>query len=133
MQTRGTYAARTDVTVERSIDEARAVLRRYGVEEIAVAESPAGRLIAWRDRGAGYRLNVARPGAGAKAEQQERQQWRALVLVLKAMLETAPVAGLDVDALLLPYRVLPDGRTVAESAPQIEAAGWAALLTSKGG
>ena len=128
MQPAGKYAERTQVSVAASIEEAKAVLRRYGVEEIAVVESPRGRCIAWRYEGAPYRIAIDAPPSGPKKEQQERQQWRAVVLVLKAILETGPVAGMNTRAMLLPYMQLPTGQTVAEAAPQIQSTGWAALM-----
>lgn len=132
MQPAGVYAARTDVPVSRSIEEVKECLKRYGVQEVAVLESPSAKCIAWRLGGTPYRINVATPEPGQKQAQQERQRWRAVVLVVKAILETAPQAGMDAHALLLPYMVLPNGQTVAESAPQIQASGWAALMPKEG-
>ena len=124
----GVYASRTEVPTTRSIEEVKECLKRYGVQEVAVLESPSAKCIAWRFAGSAYRITVEVPPHGPKQGQQERQQWRAVVLVVKAVLEVSPTAGMNTQALLLPYMVLPDGRTVAESAPQIESSGWAALM-----
>ncbi len=56
-------------------------------------------------------------------EQAVRQRWRALLLIIKAKLEAVDAGVVTFENEFLPYVVLPDGRTVAESVkPAIDTA-----------
>jgi hypothetical protein len=125
---RGTFAATTNVSVDASITEIKAVLKRYGVTDIITLETAQKRGIGWNYEGKSYRLVIS----VESSEQRNRQKFRALLLLIKTILETAPVAGIDAAAMLLPHMVLEDGRTVAESAPQIKAIGWEQRLIGGG-
>lgn len=133
---RGTYAKRTDVPVERTMEEIEATLRRYGCQRFArMSDLPADlQTLAWEIEGIGYRITI-RAGHDDKADQVRRQRWRAALLAIKAVLEWSEQSGEPVVGYLLPHMVLADGRTMAESAaehaPQIAGRGWAALLEGK--
>lgn len=48
-------------------------------------------------------------------DQAVRQRWRALLLIVKAKLEAVASGVMTFENEFLPYTVLPDGRTVADS------------------
>lgn len=133
---RGTYAKKTDVPVERTIEEIEATLRRYGCQRFARMSDLSADLqtLAWEIEGIGYRVTI-RAGHDAKADQVRRQRWRAALLAIKAALEWSEQSGEPVVGYLLPHMVLSDGRTMAESAAehaaQITGSGWTALLEGK--
>ena len=131
-QPRGTYAARTSVTPEQSMAEIEATLKRYGCQDFArlTSLSRGAESIAWVFGGIGYRVTIER----GTADQIRRQRWRATLLAIKALLEWSEIAGAPVGSLLMPFLVLSDGRTVAESGADMQAIagrGWAALLEGK--
>lgn len=136
------YAENTSVSVEKSRAEIETVLRRYGAtgfisgwnEERAVIgftmqERQVKFFLPLPDR-AGKKF--ARDGRGrlrspeqvyATWEQECRQRWRALALVIKAKLE-AVAAGITVfEDEFMAHIVLPDGHTIGEiMKPQIASA-----------
>ena len=136
------FAESTTVSVEKSRAEIEGVLRRYGA---------TGFISGWNDERAviGFQMNerqvkfylplpdakskhYARDGRGSLRsadkiyqvwEQDCRQRWRALALVIKAKLE-AVAAGITVfEDEFMAHIVLPDGQTVGQvMRPQIESA-----------
>jgi len=156
MTPRGIYAAETTVSVEKSLAELRQILKRYESSGFAYLEDGENQCetVAWKMGGRPYRITISVPHyasnecwftdtgkrrteaqAKAYAGQIHRQRWRAVVLVVKAMLEGGEAMGFDPEQLMIPYLVLTDGRTLAELAPehvpQIQARGWVGLLGAK--
>lgn len=137
------YAAKTEVTVDRSRSEIERTLARYGATAFmygwdqtkAVVEFEAdGRrirfLLPLPDRNdPAFVLTPAKkakrsPGDAEKAwEQACRQCWRALALVIKAKLEAVDAGISEFESEFLANVVLPNGATVGDFIrPQIASA-----------
>jgi hypothetical protein len=129
-----TYAARTDVSSDRSRAEIERTLRRYGATAFAYGwtDSAATIMFELADRRVRFNLPMPdrndpqftrTPGKGlarsAEAaerewEQAQRQRWRALALVIKAKLEAVEAGITTVEQEFLAHIVLPDGATVGD-------------------
>lgn len=130
------YAAQTSVSSAASRDEIERILTRYGADQFMYGWTEGGAMIAFRAQGKQIRFVLSMPDRNApefiytpakrlrrtedeasKAyEQAVRSRWRALALVIKAKLE-ATEAGISVfEEEFLAHIVLPNGRTVAETA-----------------
>lgn len=135
------YAARTDVTSDRSRAEIERTLTRYGATAFsygwqeglaAIQFVRNGRRIRFvlplpdrNDREFTHHSRGPRTPAAAEAawEQASRQRWRMLALVVKAKLEAVESGIVNFEDEFLPYTVLPSGRTVAEDiGPAVEQA-----------
>jgi len=128
----GQYAAKTEVTSERSRSEIERILTRYGASRFAYGWDEAGAVIAFfahdrnirfvlplpdrQDREFTHHSRGLRTSSAAQEayEQAVRQKWRALVLVIKAKLESVASGIVTFETEFLAYTVLPSGRTVAE-------------------
>lgn len=113
------YAARTDVPLDRSIGEIVKTLRKAGADRIAQAEEP-GRIAVQcflNDRLLRFAIDLP------DGPQARRQRGRALLLVIKAKIESIETGVETFDEAFLANIVTPDGRTIAQWAiPQIETA-----------
>lgn len=135
------YAARTDVTSDRSRAEIERTLTRYGATAFSYGWQEGfatiqfvrnGRRIRFvlplpdrNDREFTHHSRGPRTPAAAEAawEQASRQRWRMLALVVKAKLEAVESGIVNFEDEFLPYTVLPSGRTVAEDiGPAVEQA-----------
>jgi hypothetical protein len=113
------YAARTDVPLDRSIDEIVRVLRKSGAERIARAEEPDRMAVQCFLNDRLLRFSIGLPDG----PQARRQRGRALLLVIKAKIESIESGVETFDEAFLANIVTPDGRTIAQWAvPQIETA-----------
>lgn len=127
------YAQGTEVSVDRSQGELRQMLRKYGAEGVAIAESTQFSAVEFFARNRRIRFKVPMPDATARAlthtktgsrrtptqlknalAAEERRLWRALVLVVKAKLESAESGIESFEDAFLAQTVLPDNSTVAE-------------------
>lgn len=132
------YAETTVVSVEKSISEIIALIKKAGANRVAQAEEPgliaiqffledrmlrfSVQLAAIEDMPAadrhGYRLDPA--VREKKRQQRHRQRARALLLVIKAKLESVESGVETFEEAFLANVVMPDGRTVGQMArPQI--------------
>jgi Zn-dependent M32 family carboxypeptidase len=124
--TRRAFAERTDVPVERSKSQLEALLREAGADAIATMVEAERAAVAFRLNGRAYRFVLTLPPkscymtrsrtntqAASAWEQSQRQRWRALLLVLKAKIESARADITTLEVELLPYALLPGGSTVA--------------------
>ncbi len=129
-----TYAANTDVSVERSRAELERTLNRYGAsafgyatrDELAtVVFELADRRIAFElplpsrtDRKFTHHARGTRTTTAATAawEQACRQRWRALNLAVKAKLEAVEAGIAEFEDEFLAYIVLPGGGTMSDVA-----------------
>lgn len=126
------YAERTDVPVERSKSEIERMLRAAGADSVGTFLTSDKGMLAFQLGGRTYRFTVTLPHGprdlkagvrGFDPEQRKRQRWRALALVIKAKLEAGRSGITSIETELLPYAVLPGGRTVADEAlPALERA-----------
>lgn len=124
------YAEGTNVSVDKTQNEIRALLAKHGVKHFAYAEEPTRAAIQFALHGLPYRFEVIRPTEAEvraiyshlyspqvdwakRIEGEWRRRWRARLLWLKATLEFAADEGTDaVSQALLAYLVLPGGSTM---------------------
>lgn len=121
------YAERTRVPVGQSRNEIEAALKRYGADGFAFGWEDGRSVVQFRADGRYVRFTVAMPDARsltrAQYEQEERQRWRALLLVVKGKLESVEAGIESFEEAFLAHVVLPDGGAVKDwLGPQIEAA-----------
>lgn len=135
----GKYASATDVGAERSRAEIERTLSRYGATQFmygwderraALGFEVAGRQVRFvlplpdPSDPSFARTPTGRPRAKAAAatafEQEVRQRWRALALVIKAKLEAVETGIVGFEQEFLAHLVLPDGATVGDTvAPRL--------------
>jgi len=98
-----TYAAKTEVTADRSRSEIERTLERYGASHFGYMTEPGRAVIAFRKGNRQVRFIVP-----------VRQRWRALSLVVKAKLEAVETGIASFEEEFYAYTLLPSGRTVFE-------------------
>jgi len=135
------YAEQTQVPVDRSKSEIERLLQRYGAAEIATGWRSDKAMVQFRMRERVIRFILPLPdrqdfsktptgrvirnpaSVFGKWEQGCRQRWRALVLTIKAKLESAESGIEEFDTAFMGQIVMPNGRTIAEQIlPSIEEA-----------
>jgi hypothetical protein len=136
------YAARTEVTSDRSRTEIERTLSRYGATafmygwqggQAVIAFEAHGRQIRFhlpmpdRQSGEFTRTQTGRPrstsAAASEYDQAVRQRWRALTLVVKAKLEAVAAGIVSFEDEFLAHTVITGGATVADwLQPQLEQA-----------
>lgn len=123
----GKYAAKTQVSPDRSRDEIEQTLRRYGADAFSYGWEENRAVIMFAAEGRRIRLDIEVPPESefrskAAREQAIRQRWRALVLVVKAKLEAVASGIVSFEEEFLANIVLADGTRVSDwMAPQLEA------------
>jgi len=121
------YANRTRVPVQQTRNEVEQLLLRAGASSVGVLTDATLALVAFKLQGRAYRMAVPLPSAKSMSEAQRmqamRQRWRALWLVLRAKIESAQSGITTLEVEMMPYAVMPSGRTVAEEVlPRLAAA-----------
>lgn len=122
------FAATTRVPVERTKVEIEQALTRYGADQFISGWEHGRAMIGFRVRERMVRFELVLPSGedltSAKRErrdQEVRQRWRALLLVIKAKLEAVESQIATFESEFLAHIVLPDNRTVGEwLIPQIQ-------------
>lgn len=133
------YAAKTDVSVEKTEAEIRSMIRRYGAASFMSFDEPGRAIIAFKMNDRNIRFNLPLPRQDdeqfcyngrkqqrtadqryAAWEQACRSRWRALLLCIRAKLESVE-AGIELfEDAFLAHIQLGDGQTVGEiMRPQI--------------
>lgn len=113
------YARRTEVSVSRSRAEIESVVLRYGADQFGSALDREGHRAMIQFRIATWLVRFVLPLKDC-SEQQQRQRWRALALVIKAKLEAVEDGITTVEEEFLPHVVTPTGETFAQWAvPQL--------------
>lgn len=126
------YAAKTEVSTDKSRSEIEQTLRRYGADQFVYGWQDGGAVIGFRAHGRQVKFALPLPKQGDKRfthsargprtadvarntwEQACRQSWRALALVIKAKLE-AVEAGITVfEDEFLAHIILPNGQQVGQ-------------------
>ncbi len=136
------YAKGTEVAVEKTISEIRTVIHRYGATAFGNMEGAGLAMVVFemKDRRISFKLPLPRldderfekDGRGSVRspekryqawEQACRERWRALLLCIKAKLESVE-AGIEAfEDAFLAHIQMPDGMTVSEHVrPRIKAA-----------
>ena len=114
-----TYAKKTKVPASQTLSEIQAVLKRYGATAFGYANLPGVVMIAFESKGRRLRFKIPVPDEN-KDPQGHRQRWRAMLLAIKAKLESVASGIESFDEAFMAQIVLPDGRTMSEYAtPQI--------------
>jgi hypothetical protein len=135
------YAAKTIVQADRSMAEIESTLRRYGAAKFMYGRDPGRVLVAFEmhDRRLRFMLPIPSedefrqtPAGRARRskaivvkqyEQAVRSRYRALLLSIKAKLESVESEIEEFEDAFMAQIVLPDGSTVGERLkPQIELA-----------
>ena len=136
------YASGTRVSVEKTRAEIAGLLGRHGATHYGMGTEPNGAdgkidFIVFRIADRHFRCTVIHPtwadvvgnyrdpsrvlDRQAAIDAELSRRWRARLLWLKATLEFIEEEDGDVAEYLLPFLMLPDGRTVGEwAAPQVE-------------
>lgn len=127
-----TYAENTTVPIEKSIAEIVALVKRAGAERVAQYEEPDRFTIAFDMSGRHVRFRVTLPGIEAvppvrgdgrrrsnseiiaKRDALQRQRARALLLVIKAKLESVESEVETFEEAFLANVMMADGATVYE-------------------
>lgn len=126
-----TYAKGTSVSVESSQQEIAKTLRRYGVETYGFGARPGAAIVEFEAHGMPVRVGIDLPARPPQEkgrnpdtgrivnlwtawDQDIRECWRALLLLIKANLEAVERGIVTVEQAFLAYLVAPDGRTVGE-------------------
>lgn len=138
-----TYASKTTVSADKTRSEIERTLKRYGADEFAFASSSARAMVAFRAENRNVRFvlqlperasrefthtpttGVRRTAESAEREydQEIRQRWRALALLVKAKLEAVESGIVTFEEEFLAHILLPGGQTVHENiSPAIESA-----------
>lgn len=117
-----TYAARTKVPVEKTKMEVEALLARYGADRFAYFTEGTKAIIVFevQKRRVRFDLPFEKEGVSETAQRHRRERWRALLLCVKAKLESVSSKIETFEEAFLAHVVMPDGRTVHEhTAPRI--------------
>lgn len=134
------YAAKTNVDSMKSRMEIERIVMKYGCASFTYMINENDAVIGFKSHDRFVRMEIKLPTleqasvnkagqrmhqrqAAASQEQQIRQRWRALALVVKAKLESVELGVATFQQEFMPYILLPDGSTVGEhTAPLIESA-----------
>lgn len=110
------YAAYTKVPVQKTKTDIETTLTRYGADRFAYFVEPMKAIIVFEAHARRLRFDLPlQEGASEKDEQKRRQQWRALLLCIKAKLESVASGIESFEEAFLAHVVLPDGQTVGEN------------------
>jgi hypothetical protein len=136
------FAEGTRVPIETTRAELERLLTAYGADAVVMGWDGPTSTIAFRLRGRHVRYTIARPSVRDEAvaaypsgksrpdylraeavAAEYRRRWRALLLIVKAKLETIAAGDSDFDDEFLSHVMLPDGSLVRDwLGPQVEQA-----------
>lgn len=110
-----TYAARTTVSADQTRVEIERTLARYGARSFAYFSEEGRAIIVFEAEDRRIRFDLAVPdGKDAKGDQRRRSAWRALLLCIKAKLESVESKIETFEEAFLAHVVMPDGLTVGQ-------------------
>jgi hypothetical protein len=118
-----TYAAKTKVQGDQTRIEIERTLKRYGADRFAYfnEDGRASILFEAHDRRIRFDLPLPVETRTGRDEQLVRSRWRALLLCIKAKLESVESKIESFEEAFLAHVVMPDGQTVAQhTLPRIE-------------
>lgn len=115
------YAVTTTVPVDKTKLEIERTLVRYGATRFAYSSEPGRAVIMFEAASRRMRFILPLPIGDKRGDDQLlRSRWRALLLCLKAKLESVDSKIESFEEAFLAHVVMPDGRTVADvTVPQI--------------
>lgn len=132
MKTR--YAANTKVSAETSQSEIKRTVLKYGAKSFGSFEDGDRAVVVFETHDRRIKFNLTLPAKGSREftvhsrgvrtqsaaeaqwEQACRQRWRALLLAIKAKLESVEAGIETFEEAFLAHIVLPDGETFGERA-----------------
>ncbi len=106
-----TYAKGTTVSIPKSKMEIEKLVKRRGADAFGIMEEGRSVKVAFRIEGRHILFRVEMP----EKEQQQKERWRALLLVIKGKLESASVGIETIEEAFLNNIVMPSGETVGET------------------
>jgi len=110
-----TFASKTKVSVEQTRAEVERTLARYGAKSFAYFTEDGRAIILFEATDRRIRFDLPLPkGESDKDAQQRRQKWRALLLCIKAKLESVDSKIETFEEAFLAHVVMPDGITVGQ-------------------
>jgi hypothetical protein len=110
------YAARTKVPVGRSKAEIEQILARYGATGFGYMTQGGASIVMFEAHGRRIRFSLPAPQERdqVKYQAEERRLWRSLAMAIKSKLDIVRSGISTFEAEMLPYMMLPDGRTFAQ-------------------
>lgn len=109
------FAEKTKVPVEQSRTEIERTLQRYGATRFAYFTETGKAIVVFEAKDRRLRFDLPVPaGEGEKDKQSCRQKWRALLLCIKAKLESVTSGIETFEEAFLAHVVMPDGLTVLQ-------------------
>jgi hypothetical protein len=109
------FAVETKVPVAQTQGEIKALVSKAGARSFASMEEPSRAMIAFELGGRRIRFTLPLPDEKApRRDQVMRTRWRALLLVIKAKLESVESKIETFDEAFLAHIQMPSGRTVME-------------------
>jgi hypothetical protein len=114
-----TFAAKTEVSPEKSRVEIERTLTRYGASHFGYASMPGQAVVMFQAHDRSLKFSLPLPGkthsqTQAQHEQMIRSRWRALALAIKAKLECVESKISTFEEEFLSNIVLPNGQTMGE-------------------
>lgn len=109
------FAEKTKVSVDQSRTEVERILQRYGATRFAYFTESGKAIIVFEAKDRRLRFDLPVPtGESDKDRQSARQKWRALLLCIKAKLESVQSGIETFEEAFLAHVVMPDGLTVLQ-------------------
>lgn len=110
-----TFAAKTKVPVDQTRAEIERTLSRYGAKSFAYFTEDGRAIIVFEASNRRIRFDLPLPkGDSDKDAQSRRQKWRALLLCIKAKLESVEGKIETFEEAFLAHVVMPDGITIGQ-------------------
>ena len=110
-----TYAKHTSVPVNQTKGEIEAVLGKYGADKFGMTIEPGRAVVMFEAHSRTVRFVLPLPeGQADKIAQQHRQRWRALLLCIKAKLESVESKIETFDEAFLAHVMTAAGKSVYE-------------------
>jgi hypothetical protein len=111
------FAANTSVPVDRTRQEVEQTLTRYGATAFGYMTTAGKAVILFEAKDRKIKITVPLPdGDSERDRKMARQRWRALLLVIKAKLESVESGIETLEEAFFANIVMPDGMTVYEKA-----------------
>lgn len=109
------FASKTKVGVDQTRTEIERTLARYGANKFAYFTEAGRAIILFEAHERRIRFDLPVPeGESEKDAQARRQKWRALLLCIKAKLESVESKIESFEEAFLAHVVMPDGITVGQ-------------------
>lgn len=135
---KGTYATTTSVDVDKSQGEIKRTVMKYGADRFGVMEDREGGYVMFEYQGLMIQMKVPLPDRNdfKKTEQGRsrassvidkeydqalRQRWRALLLAIKAKLESVELGISSIEEEFMAFIKMPDGQSIGDHLiPQLQ-------------